>query len=192
MNNILDQLNQGKPVKTVEGSTGEKLILEITQVMFREDEKLKDKEGNPAIYMEMFVSDVSNSEKETQIRQYINFDKDGNLRNPAYPGYVKNGESKPCSVVYEIMQRAKALNEKDYEERKEATADPEGGRRWKEFLEGLKFEIECLSGARKDGTGGYLIPQTEYQKARDERKRKQEAVKVEVPVSEINTDDLPF
>lgn len=199
MSNAFEDFNNSKPIETVESNVSTELrTLEVLQVMLREDDQHKTKEGNPSTYLEIEVQDVNDENVNTLIRQYVYLTKDGALSNPARPSYEWNGETKPQTVIHEIMQRAKAYDPADYDVRKKETESKDGKSiNWKKRLEGMKFEIECVGGDKKDGSGSFLIPQTDYQKARD-AKRNSESGSMASMIPDtnnqeiVNPDDLPF
>ena len=164
----MDAFNKGNVVKTKEGGVANYVtqVLKIQNVFLKEGEY----EGNTTYQFDM---DIVNENKDLmKLWQSAKFTDDGELRSPAYGSFIgSDGTEVTASPIYEIMQAAKALDEEEYEKRKKDTKT-KTGRKWKEFLEGLKFEMEVKTGDKKKG-GRYNIIMTERQKAKEEKNREE-------------------
>ena len=95
--------------------------------------------------------------------------------------------------MYEILQAVKlTIGEDAYQEKKNAYTTTEG-RKWKEFLEGLEFEMDVKIGDRKDGSGKFMIVGTKKQKAKDKAQAEEyKKNQAETTTNKIDQDDLPF
>ena len=197
-NSAIDAFNKGEAVKVSSGNAPVYTKKELkVKTVFIEKSQFKANDGSDQFQYKIEVTDKDGNLMYTWQPCFIN--KDGSLASPAMPG----NEKYAASPIWEIKESAKErMGEEKYNARVKKYSDKEGNRMWKEFLEGLVFEMDVKEGEKKDG-GTYSILMTEKQKRREEKNREEyknsEAAKLADEVdagikadSKIDADNLPF
>ena len=168
--------NAGKPVKVVKtGSIDEGSYMFHVETITLERSKFDAQNGDPQYQFNILCwldddkHEVSDKDLTAMIFQNVKFTPNGEMRNPAYPGFTaKDGKEVPPSQLYEILQAAKVTDPEAYEKAKKDGMDKEGGMKWMKFVKGLKFEFPAKVGDRNDGTGKFVILLTSKQEIKDE------------------------
>lgn len=193
MTNPVDEFNKGGAVSVNGGGADiAKKKLKVKSV-FAES---KDFDGKTVYSYKIEVIDTEGNIMYAFQPMFVN--DNGSIGNPAMPGNKKYAPT----PIFEIIESYKSLiGETKHEARKKKFTDKDGKRIWKDYLEGMEFEMDVKSGDKRAG-GQYHILMTQRQKQKEEKERaeykgKQDGTSQSGDLTQdfdnsIQTDDLPF